>query len=82
MTERRNPTEAAVRRGAQAARDGQSESDCPYRDKRVHSSHRLSWSRSWINAWLRGFREEKQKMQRDPPADRASGPGNEFHNGC
>ncbi len=49
------------RKGAQAARDGLTEADCPYEDHRKPNG-RLSWSRAWRNAWLFGFREEKSKQ--------------------
>lgn len=54
---RRDPTDAAERKGREAARAGLPESACPYKDKRKDDG-RLTFSRAWRNAWLRGYRAE------------------------
>lgn len=53
--ERHERASATVeRRGAEARRRGAKITDCPYRDKRTHSG-KLTFSRAWRNAWLRGW---------------------------
>lgn len=44
----------AFKKGVLAYQEGKSLSDCPYKDKRKGDG-RLSWSRSFINAWRDGF---------------------------
>lgn len=41
-------------KGEQAAADGATADDCPYRDKRNHNG-RLTWSRAYQTAWRDGF---------------------------
>ncbi|WP_367171471.1 Rmf/CrpP family protein [uncultured Thiobacillus sp.] len=59
IVNRRSPLEGARRKGAEAAHAGLPVSACPYRDKRTLSG-RLSWSRSFRNAWLEGHRDVMQ----------------------
>jgi len=51
----RNPTDAATKKGREAALAGLGENACPYKDKRQDSG-RLTFSRAWRNAWLDGYR--------------------------
>lgn len=46
--------QGAYRKGVLAGLDGKTMQDCPYKDKRKHDG-RLSWSRSFITAWLDGL---------------------------
>lgn len=61
---RRNPMDAAVLKGEQAALAGQPESACPYKDKRV-ASGRLSFSRAWRNAWVSGHRQAMFRLRQE-----------------
>lgn len=62
---RRTAFDAAEEKGRQAARDGKSITDCPYVDKRKPSG-KLSWSRSFINAWTHGWQDERINMGLKP----------------
>lgn len=55
----RNPTDAAERKGREAAMAGLGEDACPYKDKRKEDG-RLTFSRAWRNAWFAGYRSVKQ----------------------
>jgi len=48
----------AYKKGAAARAAGEPETSCPYKDYRKPSG-KLSWSRSFINAWRDGWREYK-----------------------
>lgn len=45
----------AYRKGWEAGRDSLPETACPYGDKR-NSSGKITWSRSFICAWMDGWR--------------------------
>lgn len=49
----------AYMKGRRAYLAGQQLADCPYEDKRKPSGG-LSWSRSFITAWVDGFRDMKR----------------------
>jgi ribosome modulation factor len=52
---------ATVReKGARAFRDGISEHACPYQDLRKIDG-RLTFARHWVNTWLAGWRNERDK---------------------
>lgn len=60
MKEFANPAfKAAYEKGKKAAREGKSETDCPYSDKRT-SGGQVTFSRAFRKRWLEGFREELQ----------------------
>lgn len=61
-TGRRSPLDVAAQKGREAALAGQTEADCPYRDKRK-ADGRLTFSRAFRNAWAEGFRSVKQTTQ-------------------
>lgn len=58
----------AFMKGARAQEAGDPESACPYRDRRT-SRGAITWSRSFIIAWLDGWRAAQQ----------AQGQGGEGH---
>ena len=63
--------QGAVRKGREAFLAGQSESSCPYQDKRGgQHDHIITWSRSFISAWLHGYRaaesESTDARQQEP----------------
>jgi ribosome modulation factor len=60
----KNPTDAAERKGREAALAGLPESACPYQDKRQDSG-RLTFSRAWRNAWLTGYRSAARAPNKD-----------------
>ncbi len=49
----------AERKGREAARAGKRLQSCPYKDHRTHTGA-VTWSRSFIRAWHKGFEEEKE----------------------
>lgn len=52
---KRDPLDAARRKGREAAQAGLPASACPYQDKRKDDG-RLTFSRAWRNAWFDGYR--------------------------
>ena len=52
---RKDPLKTAWEKGLKAAREEKSENDCPYKDRRTYRGA-VTWSRSFIRAWLLGFR--------------------------
>lgn len=65
MVARRNPTDAAVRKGREAFQAGLPESACPYKDHRKDDG-RLTFSRAWRNAWLDGYRAASREAAQKP----------------
>lgn len=58
---RRNPFDAAYRKGWDAAHAGESLESCPYRDKRKYDG-RLTFSRAWRERWRSGWKAGKDSM--------------------
>jgi ribosome modulation factor len=54
--------EQAEIKGRDAYLHGKSERDCPYEDKRTTRGC-VTFSRGFVNAWLRGFREARRQIE-------------------
>lgn len=54
---KRTPLQTAKRKGIVAFRMGFQESDCPYPDT-LKADGKVTFSRSFRNAWFEGYREE------------------------
>ena len=57
-----NSLDSAERKGRRAAREGKTEDACPYKDRRTDRGA-VTWSRSFIRAWLKGHRQETDRLK-------------------
>jgi ribosome modulation factor len=56
--------ETAERKGYEAALRGEPAMSCPYQDIRTGGfNHIVTWSRGFINAWLRGWEKGRQERE-------------------
>lgn len=68
-------TDAAERKGREAFLQGKTELNCPYVDYRT-SRGSITFSRTFIVAWLRGYNKAKQEAAMLPSPAAATGEGN------